>query len=418
MFLKNSIIYISTEVLNKAIPFLLLPILTKYLTPADYGIIASFTAFVSFLSIFIGLSIHGAVNVNFFTISKEELKVYISNGILLLLFTTVIVFFIVFLFQRQLSSHLLLGSEWLYMGIVLAFAQFITLLNLTLWIAEKNSKAYGVYQILQTILISSMSILFVVALHYDWRGQVLANVLGTLSLSLFSFYLLYKRGYLQFKYQPKDMKDLLHFGIPMIPHNLSGWIETSGDRLLLISLIGASSTGLFTVGFQIGMIMSVLVSSFHKVWNPYLYEKLSLSEFTLKSKIKIVKFTYLYFIAMIFLVLILNFIAKYIFLYLIDTQYAQSYQYVIYILITFALNGAYFMVVSYIFFLKKTKQLAYITFSSSLIHVLLSYIFINIYGALGVVYSSIISYTIMFLSVWYYSNKVYPMPWRFWRYND
>ena len=418
MFLKNSIIYISTEVLNKAIPFLLLPILTKYLTPTDYGMIASFTAFISFISIFIGLNVHGAVNVNFFTTTKKELRVYISNAILLLLSTTIVVFMIIFLLQRQLSSQLLLDSEWLYIGIVLSFAQFITLLNLTLWIAEKNSKAYGAYQILQTILISSMSIIFVVALHYDWRGQVLANVLGTLSLSLFSFYLLYKRGYLKFKYQKRDMKDLLHFGIPMIPHTLSGWIETSGDRLLLIALVGASATGLFTVGFQIGMIMSVLVSSFHKVWNPYLYEKLSLPEFTFKSKIKIVKFTYLYFMAMIFLVLILNFIAKFIFLYMIDAKYAQSYQYVIYILITFALNGAYFMVVSYIFFLKKTKQLAYITFSSSLIHLCFSYILINIYGALGAVYSSIISYTIMFLSVWYYSNKVYPMPWRFWKYYD
>jgi len=416
--LKNSILYIFAEVLNKAIPFLLLPILTRYLTPTDYGMIASFTAFVSFLSIFIGLSIHGAVNINFFKTSKKDLKIYIANGLILLLITTFLVSFVVLIFEKQLNNKLLLDSEWLYVGIILSFSQFITLLNLTLWIAEKNPKAYGIYQISQTFIISSMSILFVVSFHFDWTGQLIANILGSLSFSLFSFYLLYKRGYLEFKYNKKDMKDLLHFGIPMIPHNLSGWITTSGDRLLLVSLLGASATGLFTVGFQIGMIMNVLVSSFHKVWNPYLYEKLSLAEFSLKSKIKIVKFTYLYFISMFILVLFLNFIAKYIFVYMIDAEYAESYKYVIYILITYALNGAYFMVVSYIFYLKKTKQLAYITFSSSLLHLVLSYVFINLYGTIGVVYSSIVSYTLMFLSVWYYSNKMYPMPWNFWKYND
>jgi len=416
--IKNSLIYIFAEVLNKAIPFLLLPILTRYLTPTDYGMIASFTAFVAFLSIFVGLSIHGAVSINFFKTTKEELKIYIANGIFVLLITTIIVGFVVFIFKEPLHNKLLLSSEWLYIGVILSFSQFVTLLNLTLWIAEKKPKAYGIYQISQTFVISTMSILFVVVLHFDWTGQVIANILGTLSFALFSFYLLYKRGYLEFKFNKKDMKDLLHFGIPMIPHNLSGWITTNGDKLLLITLVGASATGLFTVGFQIGIVMSVLVSSFHKVWNPYLYEKLSSSNFSLNSKIKIVKFTYLYFVLMVVLVLFLNFIAKYIFIYMIDSQYMDSYQYVIYILIMYALNGMYFMVVSYIFYFKKTKQLAYITFSCSILHLLFSYIFINIFGAIGAAYSGVISYTLMFLAVWYYSNKIYPMPWNFWRYSD
>ena len=35
-FFKNSIIYAGGDITNKAVPFLMLPILTKYLTPADY----------------------------------------------------------------------------------------------------------------------------------------------------------------------------------------------------------------------------------------------------------------------------------------------------------------------------------------------------------------------------------------------
>ena len=48
-----------------------------------------------------------------------------------------------------------------------------------------------------------------------------------------------------------------------------------------------------------------------------------------------------------------------------------------------------------------------VNFSSSLIHL-----------SLGAVYSSLLSYSLMFLSVCYYSNKVYSMPWKFWRYHD
>jgi O-antigen/teichoic acid export membrane protein len=46
----------------------MLPILTRYLTPEDYGIISVFTVLVSILAVFTGLSIHGAINVNFFKI--------------------------------------------------------------------------------------------------------------------------------------------------------------------------------------------------------------------------------------------------------------------------------------------------------------------------------------------------------------
>jgi len=108
--------------------------------------------------------------------------------------------------------------------------------------------------------------------------------------------------------------------------------------------------------------------------------------------------------------------AKYIFLVLLAKEYNDSYDFVIYILISVGFNGMYFMVVSYIFFMNETKKLAIITFSSAIIHIILSYTFVDLYGSIGVTYSGVISYFIMFILVWRLSHKVYPMPWLFWRY--
>ncbi|MCV5446120.1 oligosaccharide flippase family protein, partial [Escherichia coli] len=41
-FLKNSSIYLAANILNAAIPFILIPILTRYLTIEEYGQIAMF----------------------------------------------------------------------------------------------------------------------------------------------------------------------------------------------------------------------------------------------------------------------------------------------------------------------------------------------------------------------------------------
>jgi O-antigen/teichoic acid export membrane protein len=414
--IKNSFIYIFAEFVNKGIPFLLLPLLTKYLTPYDYGIIASFSSFVGFASIFIALSVYGAINVNFFKYSKEKLKIYISNSIYLLIISFLIAILLITVFKNDISSKLLLDTEWLYLGLLVAFSQTITVINLTLWTAEKKPKEYSLYQISQTFISTIMTITLVVGYSYNWQGQAISIIVGSLSFSILSLNFLNSRGYLDFKYNKDDIKDLLSFGVPLIPHQLSGWITTSGDRILLISMLGATATGLFSIGYQIGMIMSVLTMAFNKAWNPYIYEKLS-KEIAIKDKVKIVKFTYLYFISMIFIVFFLNEIGYYIFKYWIDSKFEDSYKYVIYILIEYGLNGMYFMVVSYLFFFKKTKILALITFISSLLHILMSYVFIDIYGAIGVAYSGIISYFIMFISVWYYSNKIYSLPWfSFWRY--
>ena len=62
---KNTFIYTGTNVINKAIPFFLLPIMTRYLTPIDYGIVATFNVLLAVMVVFVGLSMHGAINVNF-----------------------------------------------------------------------------------------------------------------------------------------------------------------------------------------------------------------------------------------------------------------------------------------------------------------------------------------------------------------
>ena len=411
---KNSIIYIVGDIVNKAVPFLLLPILTKYLTPSDYGMIAGFTSFVGFLVVFIGLSLHGAVNVAFFKLEREALRIYIVNTFLILGASSTIILFIVFLLDTSISNRLLLEKEWLYIAILVALSQFITLINTTLWIAEQNPKAYSTYQLSQTILISMLTLILVLGFGFGWEGQILALTISTVSFALISLMVLQKRNYFTPEYNKKDIKDLLHFGIPMIPHQLSGWLQTSGDKLLLLSMVGASSTGLFTVGYQIAMIMGVLTTAFNKAWTPYMYTLLEEKNLK-KNKIKIVKLTYLYFIAIVVLIFILNFISGLIFKYFLDSKFSEAMEFVIYILIANALNAMYYMVVNYLFYTKKTKILAKITFSISILHIILSYFMIGLYGAIGVAYTGVISLFLTFISVWYMSNKVYEMPWFYWR---
>jgi len=415
--IKKSLIYAGGDVINKAVPFLMLPVLTKYLTPGDYGMIAAFSSFVGFLTIFIGLSLHGAINVAFFKLKKEALRVYIANALLILGVSATISLLAVFVLDTRISQKLLLEKEWLYIAVVVSISQFITLINTTLWIAEQKPKPYSIYQISQTVLITILTVLLVVGLGLGWEGQVMAMVMGYISFAMVSVVFLQKRNYLRFEYRKEDIQDLLKFGIPMIPHQLSGWIRTSGDKILLIAMVGPASTGLFTVGYQVAMVMTLLTTAFNKAWNPYLYALLNQKDND-ESKIKIVKLTYIYFVSIIILFALLYFISGLIFEYLLDDKFLDSMEFVVYILLANTFNGMYLMVSGYLFYTKETKRLAKITFSISIVHMILSYLFITLFGAIGAAYSGVVSMLLIFVLVWHSSNRVYSMPWNLWRLND
>lgn len=408
---KNSFIYVLGDVLNKAVPFFMLPVLTRYLTPEDYGIISIFGVFVAILAIFTGLSIHGIINVNFFKMSRENLKVFIGNCIIILNISSFVVLLLVFIFHPLIIEQLNISIEWLFVGVVLAFAQFLTTINLLLWTAEQKPKQYSMYQISQTIVVTLLSITFVVGFGMNWEGQLIATSIGTILFSIISFIFIVKRGYLVFQPNKEYMKDALKFGVPLIPHALSGWIQTGADRVLIMSLAGATATGIYAVGYQMAMIMNVLIMAFHKAWTPYLIGILSKNP-NEESKIKLVQFTYIYFIVIIIIAFIFSSMGNMLIPLFLGDSFIEASKFVTYFTFLFAFEGMYLMVTNYVFYVKKTYILAYVTFGASVIHIGLLYLFINLNGAIGAAQAGLISSAITFLAVWILSNKVYKMPWR------
>ena len=59
---KNSLLYIISTLSVKAASFLLLPFYSYLVTPAEYGYVFVVSAFVSFMSIFMAFSLHGALS--------------------------------------------------------------------------------------------------------------------------------------------------------------------------------------------------------------------------------------------------------------------------------------------------------------------------------------------------------------------
>ena len=411
---RNTFVFSSAEVANKAIPFLLLPVITRYMGPADYGKVAIFIALVNVLAVFVGLNSQGAVSVAYFKLRPEELRKYIANVLVILGSSTAVVLFSLLIVSPLLSARLGISRGWIFVAATMALAQFITLINLVLWQVEQRPTPYAIYQVSQTLFSTVLILLLVAALQLRWSGQLAAMAISTIVFAALSLFFIVRRGYLQVEIHREYIRDALAFGLPLIPHALAGWMLTGVDRFYLTLLQGSASTGLYATGYQFGLIIGILAASFNRAWAPFLFSRLE--NIDTQGKIKIVKATYVYFIGILFLALALSVVGPWFIRFYLGGQFRAASQFVFWVALGYAFDGMYYMVVNQVLFMNKTKWLATITVSVGFCHLIVSYALIRLNGSVGAAQATTFSFFLTFVLVWILSSKVYPMPWRFWRY--
>lgn len=406
---KSAGIYTVTSVINSAIPFLLLPILTRYLSPEDYGVVSMFGVLISFTTPFIGLNIHGAIARMYYEKKEIDIKAYITNSFYILLASTLFVSILFYVFSSEIEGISSLPSDLFWIVILVSVTQFIVKVVLVLWQVQVRPIQYGIYQILFTVLNLGLSLVFIVALKYTWQGRIYAQAVSGAIFAIFGFYVLYKNKWLKFTFNIGYIMNALRFGVPLIPHALGGILISMTDRIFITNMVGIETTGIYTVGYQIGMIINILAISFNQAYTPWLYEKLK--ECNEKINMKIVKFTYMFFIAILSLAILLSISSPLLLKIFVGKEFLGSSVYVLWIAIGYAFNGMYFMVGNYILYEKKTMHLSLVTFLTAMLNIILNYYLIKKYGAVGAALATTAVYFIRFVMTWKLSAILYKMPW-------
>lgn len=411
--LKSSLIYTFCDAINKAVPFIILPLLSYYLTPGDYGIVANFGVLLSIVTILIGLSVEGVIGVNFYKITKEELSKYIFNSLTLIIASTGIIFLFSYFFKYSIYSSLKIPYKYILLLILMAFSTTLTTINLALWRLEEKPFRFGVYQISQTILNVVISLLLVISFKMGWIGRIQGMFISAIIFGCFSLYLLFKRGYLQVKFDKTIRIAILSFSIPLIPHGLSLWFRSGIDRLYITNMYGEAANGLYATGFQFGIFITFLCMAFNNAFVPYLYKSLSEKDYEKlqQNKEKLKKITFVGMITLAGLSVFFYFVSIFILETFFSNNYLDSKEYIFWAILSQMFQGFYLFFVNYIFFVKKTKSLALITFSVAMLQVILSYIMLHLWGPIGAAYSTVVVSIINFVCVAIFSEKVYKMNW-------
>lgn len=408
--LSQSGIYLGSSLLSRAVPFLMLPVMTHYLSPAEFGALAIFLLANSCVSAFVGMNVHANVSKGFFTLPKDELSDMIGNILVIMLVSSLVatVFFAgVALFVSGLFSLPL--SAFLVMPL-LSFMIMVNTINLTILRNEGRAYIYGIFEVACTVLTISVTLCFLLFFDAGWHSQVY-GLLAAYGLFFFiAIIYMAKRGYLSLNVSRKEVWRVLCSSMPMIPYVLAGIVMNVSDRVFIERMVGLQAVGQYVIGYNFGMIVLMFTDAFAKAWSPWFYKLMSKP--TNANKKVIVRYSYLYVLGVFCLVVAVSVFAYFAIPLMVSGAFLGATAYVFWIALALAIQGLYKMLFPYFILMERHYALSGILVICASLNLVFSYFLVDHFGAVGAAYSSVLAWGSAVVMAFIYKQRICAMPWR------
>jgi O-antigen/teichoic acid export membrane protein len=410
--ISGALIYAASNILNALIPFLLLPVLTRYLSPVEYGRIAIFQTLVVGLGAFVGLSVAAAASRKYFDLrlNQEALAKYIAACIQILVVSGLLVAGVAWWQRSQLSEWLGLEGVWIACAILLSAFNCVIGLRLGQWQIRQRALPYGLLQVSFALLNALGSLFLVVAMRWGAEGRIAAQVAAAMVFSLLAMVMLRRDGLLRlFCWDPQYVKEALSFGVPLVPHVAGAIVLTTVDRFFVQSKLGLAELGIYMVAIQLASGLGLLFDAVNNAYAPWLLDRLGRQ--SPSEARQIVRNTYIWFAFILVLAAALFQLGPPVVALVAGQQYASAGELLGWLGLGQVFGGMYLMVANYIFHAKSTWLLSVATLSSGAVNIGLLMILIDQFGLAGAAISFAVAMGARFVLTWWVAHKRHPMPW-------
>ena len=405
---RDSILYILGGVLSSSISALLLiPILVSSLSVQEYGIISLVAVSSSGLSILMNMGTPGAYIINFHSKDKffgdniTLLGILISLAFIMgLLLFFVFIIGLVFLKSsiNDFDKLALLGS------LTICLAMFECLIYIASTFFRINGRPISFL----ALGVSKVSILLCIILFLRFNDNL--NDLTKIMADIFTLMILCCiflwsiRDDYQLNFNKKIFRKTLIFGIPLIPHLLSNFLLTAGDRFVIGVLLDVEAVGIYSLGYQLSLALGIITMGFDQAWSFYYFKDVNESNIPNETTSKIFHIfsTFISFIALIFI-----FSIPFLFTLLrIEGDFYTSIDFMPLIIVGMVFQGVYFLSIKSLLNNQKTGLISIITVSCASFNIVLNIIFIPLLGIQGAAFSTFMSYLGLMIITTYFSQSI------------
>lgn len=407
---RNVGVYGIATILNQALPFLLIPVLTRYLAPAEYGYLSIFFVSLWVSQALVGVSMVNNISKAFFIHEKDHLARVFPNLLIFLFITTAAVFSVVVVGVRWWSGLLGIPSYWLLLIPLISAFFVIHQANCTLVRNLKKPVQFGAFEVSSTVVNLGVSLFLIIALGWGWEGRAVGVGAAYGFAAVVGFLNLTRKGYWSPNLDKAILKDIALVTLPLIPNSVFGIVVTQSGKLFVNAGFDKADVGLFTVGQQIAMIVFYLGQAFTFGWGPFVFEHLSKER--PESLLRIARAA-VAFAGGILLVAVTVFAGAGLVLRIMTTpEYFGAKQFVGWFSAGFALLAVYSLFPPLLIHRNRQHHIAWISGIGACVNLTLNWILIRLWGLPGAAVSFFLTYLLMFILMFLDIQRFYDLPWR------
>lgn len=268
---KHVLVYGAGIALSRAVSFVMLPIYTNYLTPADYGVIQLIEMTLDVIAILAGGQIAAGIFRYYHAArTEDERRGVVSTALWLLMATYTLVGAATFLAAPAISSVIFGTTEHATLVRLaagsLALSAFV-IAPLAFLRVREQSGTFVVVNAVKLVVALGLNILFLVGMGMGPEGVFLSSLIANLVIGTGLIWLVARQTGMAFSRSAS--RKLLRYGIPLIATQMATFVTTFGDRYFLQAAADEATVGLYALAYQFGFLLATVgVVPFEMIWDP------------------------------------------------------------------------------------------------------------------------------------------------------
>ena len=402
--------YTAASIISKLIAVALLPLYTRYLTPADYGAAEVMFSAVVAVSIVIRLGVVEAL-LRFYYLKDQDPAKVVSTSFATLFWSGLITVVVLFPFAGPISD-LLLGepdptlARFAIPGLfVLTLSEYL----LAIFRLDERARAFFAWTMISVLLTIPVTVILVVPLDLGAEGLLLGSY-GT-GLAVVLGLIFYHRRRLALVPDRPLLNRMMAFGLPTMPAELSLYSLSFIDRILIARKLGLAEAGLYALSVKMTQGIAVLVRGFQLAFPPLAYSIEDDEEARLAYSAVVTWFVTLMALVVGFLWLIAPWIVR----VFAAPEFFDAADAVGPVSAGAALYALYMVLLVVLGRTGQTKYNLPATVAGLVANIGLNLLLLPIWGIIGAGVSLVISYLIVVVLMYLFTQRLFPVPYEWLR---
>ena len=268
---KDFAVYGLGEVVVKAFSLISLPIYTRVFSPDEFGILSYVLTLGGLLSAVLVLGGDSAYARFFFEArTVERRRLITSTWIGFLGAWSVAVCLLLVPFAGSVAQFSFADTSSTPLLVVMVLTGPVSLINKMCAQVLRNEfrpAAYTILNVVATVLVIGIAITAVVGLKMGLIGVLLGTLVA--ELLMLPVRLWTARSMFCFCFSSTILRELLKFGVPIVPTSLAYWVFLTSDRLILGKLSTLEQLGLYSVANSLVNLATIAIYAFGQAWSPH-----------------------------------------------------------------------------------------------------------------------------------------------------